>query len=164
MTTLSLTALRVPLGALAVIVALASCRASPRGAAASAADIRVDHAVAWGLPAGGVGTVGLRITNVGGRADTLIDATSPDAAVTMHDVQSTGGSARMVAISEIALLPGQSVVLGTGRQHLMLDRVDPAVWRRAQITVVLRFRHGLTLTLAVPVLRVSEALDVLRGG
>ncbi len=148
--------------AVAVMLA-AACGGRSRGATGAAGDLRVTHAVGWGLPEDSVGTVGFRLENRGTRADTLTAAASTAASVTMHDVVPEGRLRRMVQIDRVAVPAGTTIVFGTGRQHLMLANVAPEVWTRDTIPLELRFSSGERLRLAVPVLRVTEAIEELEG-
>jgi copper(I)-binding protein len=145
---------------LAVLAALA-CGSHGRGATAEAGELRVTHAVGWGMPDDGVATVGFRLENRGRRADTLTSATSSAATVTMHDVVPSGKLRRMVAIDRVAVPPGTTMTFGTGRQHLMLADVAAEVFARDTIPLELRFSGGERMRLSVPVLRVTEAIEEL---
>jgi copper(I)-binding protein len=121
----------------------------------------VTRAVGWGLPEDRVATVGFRLENRGRRADTLTGVASSAATVTLHDVVAEGKLRRMVEIDRMAVPPGTTMVLGTGRQHLMLENVAAAVWTRDTIPLELRFSSGKRMRLSVPVLRVTEAVEEL---
>ncbi len=132
-----------------------------RGAAASAGDLRVTHAVSWGMPADGIASVGFRLENRGTRPDTLESATSAVATVMMHDVVALGNLRRMVPIDYIVVPPGARLMFGHGRQHLMLTNVDSNAFTRGAIPLELRFSAGERILLSVPVLRFTEAIEEL---
>jgi copper(I)-binding protein len=146
-----------------VVLLALGCGSRGKGATAAAGELRVTHAVGWGLPEDSAGTVGFRLENRGTHADTLAAATSTAAKVTMHDVVPEGRLRRMVRIDRVAVPAGSTMVFGTGRQHLMLADVAPEVWTRDTIPLELRFSSGERLRLSVPVLRVTEALEELEG-
>ncbi len=132
-----------------------------RGATAAAGELRVTHAVGWGMPDDRIATVGFRLENRGSAPDTLTSATSPAAEVTMHDVVPRGKLRRMILIDRVAVSPGTTIVFGTGRQHLMLENVAAEVFSRDTIPLELRFSGGEHMRLSVPVLRVTEAIEEL---
>jgi copper(I)-binding protein len=146
-----------------VAAAVVACRHPDRGGRATAGGLHVTHAVMWGLPEAAVGTVGFRLENRGGLADTLTGVTSPAATVTLHDVTASAASRHMIRIGGVAVPPGARLVFGPGRPHLMLSGVDSGVWTRDTIPIGLRFARGGTISLSVPVLRVTEALEELEG-
>lgn len=147
----------VPLAMLAAL----SCGSRGRGATAEAGELRVTHAVGWGMPDDRVATVGFRLENRGKAADTLTSAISSAATVTMHDVVASGKMRRMVTIDRVAVPPGTMMTFGAGRQHLMLANVAAEVFTRDTIPLELRFSSGERMHLSVPVLRVTEAIEEL---
>lgn len=146
---------------LLLLIATTACARSHRGARVEFGDLLITHAVAWGLPEDSAGTVGFWLQNRGSRGDTLTRVHSMMANVTMHDVQASGGFRRMIELSSVALPPGARVVFGTGRQHLMLAKVDPLVWSRDSVPLELSFARAGIVRLSVPVLRVTEAQEEL---
>ncbi len=140
-------------------MAVLGCHSQARGAEAASSTLRVTHAVAWGLPEAAAATVGFRLENLGERPDTLIGADSPVGLVTLHDVVAR----RMVEVPNVPIAARGQLILGAGRAHLMLARVDDGVWSRAAIPLALHFTHGGTLAITVPILRVTQALEELEG-
>ena len=128
------------------------------GASASAGDIQVLHAVAWTAP-GEVksATIGLEIRNDGDAADTLVAVTSSAGAATLH-VESPGSGMR--PIPAIPLPRRMATRLGRGI-HIMISEMNsqPAVGQELPLT--LRFAGGAAIDLKVPVMRYSDALEIL---
>lgn len=147
----------MPLALLAVL----ACGGRRRGAVAEAGDLRVTRAVGWGMADDRIATVGFRLENRGKKADTLTGATSSAATVTMHDVVPSGRMRRMVDIDHVGVPPGTTMTFGAGRQHLMLTHVAAEAFARDTIPLELRFSSGERMRLAVPVLRVTEAIEEL---
>ena len=88
----------------------------------------------------------MSLHNAGSGPQTLVGAASSAfAQVELHRTVMHGEMAHMEAVAELALPPGQTVVLKPGGLHFMLiePRLPPAVGARVPIT--LRFEGGATL-------------------
>ncbi len=91
-----------------------------------------------------------RIINHGTNADTLDGVASPVAGMAMLHGTSAAGS--MTPLAELAIPPGDSVVLRPGVLHVMLDSLHRNLLRGDSLMLTLHFRRGGGLTLAVPVI------------
>ncbi len=123
---------------------------------------RIDHASAsagsvtvrmpWALQPfkGAPAPVYFRIINHGTSADTLDGVASPMAGMAMlHGTSATGP---MTPVMELAIPPGDSVVLRPGVMHVMLDSLHGNLVRGDSLMLTLHFRHAGSVTLAVPVI------------
>lgn len=99
-----------------LLVCAVAC-AGPPAAALTAADVRINKP----LPGTRMSAGYLALTN---NSDAEIRITSFDSpqfeAVELHATETTDGVARMRALPEIAILPGETVRLAPGGIHLML--------------------------------------------
>lgn len=82
-----------------------------------------------------------------GQAMTLTGVTSPDAErVELHESRSEAGMATMAAVSEIAVPANGAVAMRPGGLHLMLFGLNDAARTAGQVTLVLNFAGGTTVT------------------
>jgi copper(I)-binding protein len=148
---------------LAAVTVLCACRsgAPAGGAAGEIGSIRITRAVAWGDSGLRVATIGFRAANLGSASDTLLGVTSPLATVGIHRMVAAGAGRRMVPVRALVIPGGTSVRLGRGEEHLMLTAVGASVWQTQSIPLALHFARNGTLTLQVPMLQFTRALEVL---
>lgn len=125
------------------------------GASAAVGSLRIERAVA----ANSVGTAGttvlFRVVNGGAAADTLVGAASDVAASAMlHDVVPGAG---MRPLGPVPIAPGATLRLHEGGPHLMLSQLVRRLDAGDSIAVTLRFAVAGSVSLRVPVLRLTEA-------
>lgn len=90
--------------------------------------------------------------NRGPAADTLLGLTSPIAAsVMVHRQVVDGGLAQMEHVTELAVAPGDSIVLAPGGLHAMLVTLDRLPVAGDSVSLTLRFARAGTITVTVPV-------------
>lgn len=143
--------------AVVALAALPACRAAPPpgGASAAVGDVRVERAVAWTAPDGRSATVGFHLTSAS--ADTLLGADAGAALATLHDAAASGG---MRPAGRVPLRPLDTLRAGRGL-HLMVEGLASPLARGDTLRLRLFFARADTLPLAVPVLRYSDALEIL---
>lgn len=152
----------LPIGAaLLPAVLLIGCAEGGRGsmgAGGRAGAIVVERAVAWGLQAAGALTVGLHLHNTSAAADTLVAASSPAGQAMLHGVR----EGRMEMLPWLEVPAGETIILGTGGPHLMLEGVSPEMWDSAAVDVTLRLRSAGDIVLRVPIMNFTDAMRGLR--
>lgn len=152
----------MPRGPALVLLALATaCRSDPGRApgARLAADSLTLHD--W-RATNSVGTAGASLFGrvSGTRADTLLAVSSPAAArITLHR---TGSDRRMHAADAFPLDPAAPLVLQDGGRHAMMEALAAPLVPGDSLDVTFRFARAGSLTLRVPVVRLTEASRELR--
>jgi copper(I)-binding protein len=102
-------------------------------------------------------TVGMKISNQGDVADTLVAVTSPAGSAMLHtEVPGRG----MRPIGARSLPPRSAIRIGRGL-HVMVEGMPDVPAAGATIPVTLRFARAGSMELSIPVLRCSEALTAL---
>ncbi|QJQ33266.1 copper chaperone PCu(A)C [Sphingomonas lacunae] len=82
----------------------------------------------------------------GASDDSLVSASSPDAARTeMHESKMEGGMMTMAAISSVPVAAGGTVEFRQGGKHIMLYEISEAARTAGKIKLVLTFASGATL-------------------
>ena len=144
-------------GLLAVLPALAGCRAAvPSGAAGELGGVSVRQAIIW--PTADMGTLGMRV--VARDSDALIGVeVGRGGSATMHTV-GPGGSG-MAEVSEVDLPAGREVVLTVGHPHVMIMGLERDLHPGDSLAVIFRFRSAGELSLMVPVARYTEAVRLI---
>jgi len=129
--------MRIPVPALAALLALSACGGSaPAPTAPMPANVRL--AAVPGRPAAGY--FELRIE---GDRGALVSVTSPQARrVEMHETMSAGAMASMRPIARIPVREGDMLAFSPAGRHLMLFDVDPAIRPGGRIELVLHFERG----------------------
>lgn len=111
----------------------------------------------WARPSVGAGRTGaayLTLHNRGERADRLVGASSPVAqAVELHSHTMEGDVMRMRAVPAVEVAPGEPVVFGPGGLHVMLIGLTRPLAEGERFPLTLRFEHGGTVAIDVPVQR-----------
>lgn len=148
----------VAAAALAAILLLVSCggrAGTPAGSTASVGEVSISDAVAWGLASAGSSSVGFRASCPEG--ETLVSVTSGDGDAMLHGTESGGG---MAGIDAAACGP-DGMVLGPGRNHVMISGATHGFGRGDSVSVILRWSGAGTVTMKVPVVRYSDAVRLL---
>jgi copper(I)-binding protein len=105
----------------------------------------------------------LTVTNSGHAPDTLVGASSPEAAaLELHESSMAGGVMRMRAVPEgLAIAPGQTVKLEPGGYHFMFIGPKKPFAVGDHIPATLRFRRAGTVKVEF---EVQEAAPQAGGG
>jgi copper(I)-binding protein len=138
-----------------------ACRADPvraPGARLAVAGLTLDD---W-RATNSVGTAGAslfgRVASTG--ADTLLAIASPASArITLHR---TGSDRRMHAADGFPISPDAPLVLQDGGRHAMMEALAAPLKPGDSLDVTLRFARAGSVTLRVPVVRLTEASRELR--
>jgi copper(I)-binding protein len=139
---------------LVAVVGTAGCQ-SPPGGGAALDRIVVSRAAVSAPPAGAPAPAFLHVANRGALADTLLGVTSPEAdSVVLHTM--AGG--QMQAVPALPVAAGETVRLGPGSYHLMLEGLHRPLGVGDSVTLLLRFAMAGEMRLRVPVLRYSDAV------
>lgn len=141
---------------LAAAALLAGCH-SPPPVAARAGAIEISGPYAFAPVIGDEGSAYFTMQNTAARADTLMGITAIGGTAMLHGSQEAGGVIRMVMLDVLPLPPGATVALATGKIHLMLTDLSPVPRPGDTLHLKLRFAHGGSTTLAVPVYRYGES-------
>ena len=92
------------------------------------------------------------VVNRGAASDTLLSLASPIAASVMVHRQVAGdGLSRMEHVAELAVAPGDSIVLAPGGLHAMLMTLDRLPVAGDSVPLTLRFARAGAITVMVPV-------------
>jgi periplasmic copper chaperone A len=139
--------------ALALAVAASIATPSVAGEAlGTAGDIVATEGSARAAPGARSGAGYLVLTNNGVEGDRLLAAESAAAErVELHTNRLEGGIARMVAIEDIPLPPGESVALAQGGDHLMFMGLTAAWDPEAGVPVRLVLERAGALEVTLPV-------------
>jgi copper(I)-binding protein len=131
---------------------------APAQAPPQAADYRAGGMVVaqpWSRPTPPVATVGVAyfsMTNVGGKADSLIAISSPIARkVEIHESRTVQGMVKMRAVPSVECPPGATVKIEPGGLHVMLVDLSRPLAAGTQFPLSLRFRDAGVLTVQVRV-------------
>lgn len=144
----------IRLALVGAVVVAAGCRAAP-GNHEELNGLVVSRAAVSAPPAGAPAPAFLRIANRASQADTLLGVTSPDAdSVVLHTM--VGG--RMQPVPVLPVAAGETVRLGPGSYHLMLEGLHRPLGVGDSVSLLLRFARAGELRLRVPVLRYSDAV------
>ena len=140
-----------------VPLALAGCR-SEVGGRAHLGDLTVSHAVVSGPAATAQASAFLVIENRASAPVTLLGVHSPEAeSVQLHNV--AGG--RMQPVPQIGVPARGQRRFMPGQYHLMLEGLVHPLAIGDSVTLELRFSSGTVLTVQVPVLPYSDAVNAL---
>jgi hypothetical protein len=128
----------LPIFAAAALLAAGAAFADPSG-------IRVDQV--WGRATPGMATTGaiyLTITNTGTTPDTLEGMASTPAAdhAELHEMKMDNGVMEMRPVPELAIAPGQTVMLEPSGYHLMLTGLKAPLKEGATVPLTLTFAHA----------------------
>ncbi len=123
-------------------------------AALAAGGTVVENPWAWSstTPQQRTGAAYLTIVNRGAEADRLLGASSPIAkSVMLHETIKNGDILRMRPVKELAIPPGEAVVLEPGGRHLMLMGLVTPLEHGVAVPLTLIFQHAgrVTVELAV---------------
>ncbi len=143
-------------GAWVALVA-AAC-AGAREPEMAAGDLRFSHLAAWSQPGAEGATAGWWMRNAGAAADTLVGVSAASARAMVHE---SAAGAGMRPVAAVPLPAGAEVRLGRGALHVMVEGLAPLPAPGDTLALVLHFRRAGDVTLRVPVLRYSEAVDRL---
>lgn len=109
----------------------------------------------WSRPTPPVATVGVAyfsMTNVGGKADSLIAISSPIARkVEIHESRTVQGMVQMRAVASVECPPGATVKIEPGGLHVMLLDLSRPLAAGTEFPLSLRFRDAGVLTIQVRV-------------
>jgi copper(I)-binding protein len=134
-------------------MAQAPAQAPPQAADYRAGDMVV--AQPWSRPTPPVATVGVAyfsMTNVGGKADSLIAVSSPIARkVEIHESRTVQGMVQMRAVTAVECPPGATVKIEPGGLHVMLLDLSRPLAAGTEFPLSLRFRDAGVLTVQVRV-------------
>lgn len=136
---------------------LAACGSGGSGANASLGDLHVRHAVAWTSGDVKGASIGFEINNQSDQVDSLVAITTPRGNAVLH-VERPGGG--MEPLQVLPLPRHMGTRLGAGL-HVMVSEMPAQPKAGERIPVTLRFARGGALDLEVPVLKFSDAMDVL---
>lgn len=143
-------------GAILLLATLALACRPDRGGSAESGTMSITHAVVPAPASPSEATAFLTIDNTGLEADTLVDASSPEAErVVLH--QMTGG--RMQAVSVLVIPPGGPVRLAPGSFHAMLTGLTRPLVAGDAVTLQLHFARAGQIAVRAPVLRFTEAVE-----
>lgn len=137
--------------------ALVACGAGSKGASASLGSLHIRHAVAWTSGDVKGASIAFEVENRSDRADTLVAVTSPRGNAVLH-VERPGGGMQPVQV--LPLPRHMATRLGHGL-HVMVSEMAEQPKVGQVVPVTLRFANGGALDLEVPVLRFTEAMDIL---
>jgi copper(I)-binding protein len=129
----------------ALAATLPACRPGPPSAAASLGQLRLRHGFAYEPITLASGAAYVEITNQGAEADTLVDATSPLAAMAMFH----GGS--MASMNSVVIAPGATVTFAPGGAHIMLTSFSAMPMAGDSLQLTLTFARAGSVTLELPV-------------
>ena len=137
--------------------ALVACGSNSRGVSGTVGELRIRHAVAW--TAGDVkgASIGLEIENRSDDVDTLVAVTSPRGNAVVH-MERPGGGMEPMAVVPLPRHVGTR--LGRGL-HIMVSEMPERPKVGETVSVTLRFARAGALDLQVPVLKYSDAQEVL---
>jgi len=114
--------------------------------AAEPARVLVQEAWCRQAPGTDVAAVYLTLRNLGTRPLTLVGIQSPIArSVMLHETKTEGGMSRMRPVSEVRLLPGQTVKLEPGGMHAMLQGLTQTLTAGQSVPLVLQLDDGSTV-------------------
>jgi hypothetical protein len=149
------------LGTLLPLATFAALLGSPAAAHEfKADDLQIEHP--WARPTVSVqknGAAYLVVRNLGGTADRLLGASSPEAErIELHDSTVTAdGVARMHARDGVEIPAGGEVKLAPGGQHLMLVNLRGRLFEGTDIPITLVFERAGEVPIEVMVERNSSA-------
>lgn len=129
----------------ALAATLAACRADPPSASATLGQLHLRHGFAYEPITLASGAAYVEITNRGAEADTLVDATSPLAAMTMFH----GGS--MTSMTSVVIPGGATVSFAPGGAHIMLTSLSAMPKPGDSLQLTLTFARAGSVTLELPV-------------
>ncbi len=101
-----------------------------------------------------VAAIYLTVKNTGGRPDALVSVSSAAASSSMLMTENQNGTMAMLRSLQIPAHGQASLV--PGRDHLMLQQPRGTLRVGQHVLVTLRFRRAGTLTVSVPVVRLSR--------
>jgi copper(I)-binding protein len=100
---------------------------------------------AWARPPvteGGNGAIYFRLVNEGGKADTLLDVSSPVATAELHQtVMKENDVMGMEPLARVEIPAGDAVDFKQGGMHVMLIGVEQPMPVGGTIPITLQFRH-----------------------
>lgn len=100
---------------------------------------------AWARPPvteGGNGTIYFRLVNDGGKADTLLDVSSPVATAELHQtVMKENDVMGMEPLDRVEIPAGDAVEFKQGGMHVMLIGVDSLLAIDEKVPFTLQFEH-----------------------
>ena len=140
--------------ALALLPTVTACPGGEVGATAQAGDVTVRSAVAWTMGEAHSATAGFELT-VAGVGDTLVAVSSPAGRAGLHATQGT-----MRPIAALPLGVGRTMVDGRA-VHVMVQDMPADIPVGGTLPLELHFARAGRVTMALPVLRFSEALTAL---
>jgi copper(I)-binding protein len=128
--------------AVSLVLALAAC--SPGSSASSAVGPTVTGAWARAAAAGGGSAAYFTLANPSGRADALLSASSPAAALaSVHQTSVDGaGTAAMKPVDRVEILAGDTVEFKPGSYHLMLMGLSKDLTAGGTVELDLVFEHA----------------------
>jgi hypothetical protein len=147
--------MRRPAEVAAVLVLAAACRQSPPVVARAGA-IEISHPYAFAPIIGDEGSAYFTIHNTAALADTLTGISAVGGTAMLHGSRETNGVIHMEMLDVLPLPPGGTVALVTGQIHLMLTDLSPVPHPGDTLHLTLRFAHGRSTALAVPVYRYGD--------
>ncbi len=154
---LSLVPAKIGRAALALILAGCITRPAPvTGSGTAAGTLRISDAVAWGLASAGSSSIGFRTSCPDG--DTLTSVGSPDGTALLHRTE-TGGA--MAGLEAVVCDSSAGVTLGPGLDHVMITGTTHGFGRGDSVTVTLRWQRSGDMTFRVPIVRYSDAVQLL---
>ncbi len=110
---------------------------------AAALDVAVSQPYLRLIPGGVPATGYFNITNYASEPAILTGAQSFDcAALTIHKSSTTGGIARMDAVSALSIARGQRIAFAPGGYHLMCERPSPRLRVGGTMKITLNFASG----------------------
>jgi copper(I)-binding protein len=137
---------------------LAGCH-TPPPVVARAGAIEITHAYAFAPVIGDEGSAYFTMLNTAARADTLMGITAVGGTAMLHGSEWTGGVVHMVMLDVLPLPAGATLALEVGKIHLMLTDLSPVPRPGDTLHLTLRFAHGGSTGLAVPVRRYGDSPD-----
>ncbi|HUL70104.1 MAG TPA: copper chaperone PCu(A)C [Gemmatimonadales bacterium] len=137
---------RLPHGLALLVLLLPSCRTPTLPtASATLGDLQIRQGFAYQPITNASGAAYLVIANGGSAADTLVDASSPIAAMTMFH------GASMTSMGSVVIPPGTRVTFAPGGAHIMLTTLSTLPKAGDSLPLTLTFTRAGRVTLELPV-------------
>lgn len=120
-------------------------------------DALVERAWARAARKGGTGAIYFTVLNTGAGTLRLIDARTDVASIVTLDRTEvdTNGVARMSAVAEVAIAPGETLTLTPGGLHVMLVDLDQALVEGETLPLRLKFYDSDEVVVEVPILGIA---------
>lgn len=145
---------------LAITGVVVAC-GEPDGASVARDGVEIFGAVATASAAPDISSLYFTIRNDGAASDTLVGVVTAPGRATLHTVETVEGRSSMQPVARLPIPPRSRVRLEPGSYHVMLTQLPAPLRVGDSVRLSVVFSRSDTLTLVVPVLTYTDAVERL---